>query len=140
MQAMIEKFEIFSDEKNESKYVTPSENVPSAQVVDPKSKSESEPAGTLRKIFSFLGTIVVVGFLIFSVVSWFTGDGDSESGSLAIDLYNQGNTHKSEGEYDEAIEDFTRAIELDPEYVNAYCNRGYSYHELEEYEEAIDSD
>ena len=36
------------------------------------------------------------------------------------------------------IEYYTKAIELDPEFVNAYNNRGYAYINLGEYQKAID--
>ncbi|GAF86486.1 unnamed protein product, partial [marine sediment metagenome] len=29
--------------------------------------------------------------------------------------------------YDQAILDFNKAIEIDPEYAMAYCNRGFAY-------------
>ena len=45
-------------------------------------------------------------------------------------------------EYREAIDDYTEAIRLDPDYnphyFSAYYNRGFAYYRLEEYEEAID--
>ena len=33
------------------------------------------------------------------------------------------------GDVDNAIADFTKAIELEPQYANAYCNRGIAYGE-----------
>ncbi len=38
-----------------------------------------------------------------------------------------GNTNSDLAEYEFAVADFTRAIELDPEYVTAYYNRGVLY-------------
>ncbi len=37
----------------------------------------------------------------------------------------------------QAIVDFTRAIELDPEYITAYIARGYTYYKKGELEQAI---
>lgn len=38
--------------------------------------------------------------------------------------------------YQQAIEDYTRAIALDPHLVNAYNNRGFTYYKLKEYQRA----
>ena len=37
-----------------------------------------------------------------------------------------------------SIEDFDKAIELDPNLAWAYSNRGFSYHELGQYQRSID--
>ena len=39
--------------------------------------------------------------------------------------------------YKEAIKDYTKAIELTPNYTNAYGNRGSAKDELGQYQEAI---
>ncbi|MCA9895647.1 MAG: tetratricopeptide repeat protein [Anaerolineae bacterium] len=41
------------------------------------------------------------------------------------------------GEYEAAIADYTQAILLEPQYVEAHNNRGNAYSELQQYEEAI---
>ena len=38
---------------------------------------------------------------------------------------------------DRAIADFTEAIELQPDFADAYYNRGIAYHEKREYDRAI---
>ena len=43
------------------------------------------------------------------------------------------------GEFDNAIADFDKAIELDPDYVWAYCGRAFAYLDLGEYQQAIES-
>jgi tetratricopeptide (TPR) repeat protein len=50
---------------------------------------------------------------------------------------NLGNTYFGIGDYQEAIKDFDRAIELDPKLAGAYWGRGKTYHELGDYQEAI---
>ena len=56
----------------------------------------------------------------------------------AIFLFYRGTSHSELGEqYDKAIADYTRAISLNPEFANAYSNRGASYGELEEHDRAI---
>ncbi|MBM3942335.1 MAG: tetratricopeptide repeat protein [SAR202 cluster bacterium] len=52
--------------------------------------------------------------------------------------FNQrGNRYSRNGVYDQAIRDYTRAIELDADYAEALFNRGVSYYEIQRYEEAI---
>jgi tetratricopeptide (TPR) repeat protein len=42
-----------------------------------------------------------------------------------------------EGEYEEAIKDFTSAIKIRPDYATAYFNRGNAWRGLREYDDAI---
>ena len=44
-----------------------------------------------------------------------------------------------EGKFLEAIKNFDKAIELDPEYSDSWSYRGLCYYELDENEEAIDN-
>jgi tetratricopeptide (TPR) repeat protein len=41
-------------------------------------------------------------------------------------------------EYEKAIEDYNKAIELDPKFAIAYTNRGVAYDKLKEHEKAIE--
>jgi len=57
---------------------------------------------------------------------------------LAAGIYNnRGVAYGSKGEYDKAILDCTKAIEIDPRFGLAYCNRGAAYYEKGEYDQAI---
>ena len=40
---------------------------------------------------------------------------------------NLGTAHERRGDFDAAIEDYTRAIAIDRDYANAYSNRSYAY-------------
>jgi tetratricopeptide (TPR) repeat protein len=61
-----------------------------------------------------------------------------EAGAFtAGDYSNRGNTYKNLGRYDEALADYTRAIERDPAYALAYNNRGVTYADLGRSEEAL---
>ena len=53
-------------------------------------------------------------------------------------LLNQGMKHLDKGQYDKAFSDFTKAIELNPRYAEAYHNRGGAYFFKKEYEKAWD--
>lgn len=41
--------------------------------------------------------------------------------------YNRGNLHASNGEYSNAIDDYTRALQIDAYLAEAYYNRGLAY-------------
>ena len=54
--------------------------------------------------------------------------------------FNQGITLVNQGNYSqEAIEQFTRALSLNPNHADAYVWRGYVYHCLNKYQEVIDN-
>lgn len=52
--------------------------------------------------------------------------------------FNTGETYYQNGDYTNALAEFTRAIELDPNYVAAYHHRSIVYANLEEYDLALD--
>ena len=55
----------------------------------------------------------------------------------AITANNQGLIYNNNGEYDKAMSEFTKAIELDPNFALAYGNRGWVYIKLGQYEQAV---
>jgi len=52
-------------------------------------------------------------------------------------LHNRGISYERISHYKEAIKDFTRVIEIDPENANAYFNRGCCYDSVGELDLAI---
>lgn len=52
----------------------------------------------------------------------------------AEDYYNAGVSAYDNKHYSVAIDNFTKAIELDPQYSEAYNNRGITYFHLEKYD------
>ena len=58
---------------------------------------------------------------------------DLSSLHLTITLYNRGTAWNSKGDHDRAIEDFSEAIRLRPEYASAYNNRGNAWGKKGEY-------
>jgi Flp pilus assembly protein TadD len=52
-------------------------------------------------------------------------------------LHNRGISYERLGQYTEAISDFTRVIEIDPDNANAYFNRGCCYDSVGELDLAI---
>jgi tetratricopeptide (TPR) repeat protein len=54
-----------------------------------------------------------------------------------VGYYTLGNTYHGLGNYQQALEDFDRAIELDPTFAEAYWGRGKTYRELGNNPQAI---
>ena len=52
-------------------------------------------------------------------------------------FYEHGVAHYNKGQYEEAISDFTKAVEISPKFAGAYCYRGITYAKKGQYEEAI---
>ena len=55
----------------------------------------------------------------------------------AAGFNDRGNRYSRNGVYEQAIQDYTQAIELDASFAEAFFNRGVSYYELGRYREAI---
>lgn len=53
------------------------------------------------------------------------------------DLVNRGIVKTSQQKYDAGIEDFTKALELNPEYLHAIIQRGAAHWEMRRYEQAV---
>ena len=51
--------------------------------------------------------------------------------------YDRGITYSEKGDYGNAIKDYTKAIELQPDYASAYYNRGVAYGQKGDYGNAI---
>jgi tetratricopeptide (TPR) repeat protein len=58
--------------------------------------------------------------------------------NLAVTYNNRGLAYHELKQHEKAIEDYNKAIELNPKYAVAYNNRGFAYHELKQYEKAIE--
>jgi len=61
----------------------------------------------------------------------------SSSGGDARSHYKLGNEHYEKGDFDSAIANYDKAIDLDPTYEKAYYNRGLAYACKEDYDRAI---
>ena len=57
--------------------------------------------------------------------------------NLAIAFNNRGNVHVNLKDYDRAVADYDRAIELNPKYAVAFNNRGFAYRSKGRYDRAI---
>jgi len=61
----------------------------------------------------------------------------SEKSQSAEFYYNRGITYYKKGQYDQAILDYTKALEINPRHAKAYCNRGVAYGEKGIHDQAI---
>ena len=63
--------------------------------------------------------------------------GHETKDNLAIVYYNRGWAYGTNGDYDRAIADFNKAVELDPKYAHPYKDRGNAYQKKGNYDQAI---
>jgi len=97
-------------------------------------RSSKKRGGTIA-IMKSLSKIALPIVLVLAVAAalWFA----VPQTDTAIAANNQGFNYNNQGEYNQAIVAFNKAIELDPNFALAYNNRGWAYIELEQYEQGI---
>ena len=57
---------------------------------------------------------------------------------MLIAYKNRGNARSDLGDFEGAIEDYTQAIQINPNYTDVYYNRGNAHYELGDLESAIE--
>lgn len=62
----------------------------------------------------------------------------SEPASTAEEHFRQGNDLSRAGEFDKAAEQYEKALEIDPQYVDAMTNLGVAYYNLGQLDKAIE--
>jgi tetratricopeptide (TPR) repeat protein len=55
----------------------------------------------------------------------------------AKDYYNRGNAYAKKGQHDQAITDYTMALEIDSKFIDAYIGRGLAYYRKGQHDQAI---
>src|SRR3972149_2138113 len=95
-------------------------------------------------IFTLLCLLIVASFytikyLVFSpkMAEVRINEAPEKELSSAEANINHGADNYQRGQYDEAISDFSKAIEINPAYAEAYTNRGNAYATQENYDQAI---
>lgn len=59
-------------------------------------------------------------------------------GANIMFYFKSGNSNFNDGRYDKAIRYYTEVIYIDPNFLDAYYNRGVAYVKKEQYDEAIE--
>lgn len=65
-------------------------------------------------------------------------DVQQKSPRAHVAFYNRANAIAEQGDYDKAIEDYTKAIPIKPTHVGTYSNRGIAYANIGELQKALD--
>ncbi len=82
----------------------------------------------MKRNFSLL--VVMVLLLAAGIATVQTELNDAKA------YYNRGNAYAKKGQYDQAISDYTKALEINPRYAFAYHNRGVAYLGKGQYDKA----
>ena len=101
---------------------------PQPNNVPPKKKSSN-------LIFSILAVILIFIIIVFYI--GLTVQTGSESQPTAKQYFDMGVSNLVPNQYEKAIDDFTKAIELNPRYFDAYWQRASAYSNLGQYESAL---
>ena len=76
----------------------------------------------------------IILFFLFSSASAQQEKGESRDAEF---YNNRGMVYRDKGQYDQAISDFNKALEINPRFVRAYNNRGIAYGKKGQYDQAI---
>jgi len=83
-----------------------------------------------RKLWRYIVSFVLACLFL-------VGCGIQLASPTALEYFDRGVAASEKGELDQAIDDFTKAIELDPKLAFAYNNRGNVYRKKGNYDQAI---
>lgn len=85
----------------------------------------------------YISAVIVVIFL-FCPVSVFAETKEISAEDMAKEWFEKGLKYSVDKDYEKAIEAFTKAIALKPDYAYAYTNRGLVYYSKGQYDRAIE--
>src|SRR5215469_18385188 len=86
-----------------------------------------------RRLTPIFVMLVLLGLTHFAEAK--KGSGGKGSGGMAE--YQKGNELFDQKQYDQAIAEFTKAIQANPKQATFYTNRGYTYLHLNKLDEAV---
>ncbi len=76
--------------------------------------------------------------LIMTVLLLVAGCSTTQTDLNDADAYlNRGIVYQRKGQYDQAISDYNKALEINPRFAKAYNNRGLAYKKKGKYDQAI---
>jgi len=80
-----------------------------------------------------------VYLLVLAAISICGGGASTTMGSYgsAVAFYNSGNAYFHQGQFEQAIAKYNKALEINPRYANAYIYRGAAYDIKGQYDQAI---
>ena len=85
------------------------------------------------KTVSLIGTVLMISIpILFSCAS-----NHLAKSKQAEEYFNSGTEHLQQGEYDQAISGYSKALELNPRYTEAYLNRGIAYRIKGQHDQAV---
>jgi tetratricopeptide (TPR) repeat protein len=112
------------------------EHRPPQLVPEPAPRQPKPPAKQTPILLYAAGAVAVV--VIGLALAAFASSGNVAGFLISYYYFQQGYAHVEAGEYERAIEDYDRAIDIDPDDALAYNDRGVAYFALGEYERAIE--
>jgi len=79
----------------------------------------------------------IITLIIFSFLLSCASTQQKQIGSRDAEVYyKQGSDYLIRGQYDQALSDLNKALEINPRYAEAYSNRGVAYYLKREYEKS----
>ncbi len=90
----------------------------------------------MKKPILILAVLLLVALPLVSACGGNGGESVAPTGE-ARQHYNKGVEYGQQGRFDDAIAEYSKAIELDPSLAEAYSNRGDAYRALGEIQRAI---
>ena len=85
----------------------------------------------------FFGYVLVLVGVTVCGAGAFTTIGCERSDGSAVAFYNSGIDYFHQGQFDQAIAEYSKALEINPRYANAYIYRGAAYDIKGQYDQAI---
>ena len=82
-------------------------------------------------------TALCLCLVLFNYPILDAGSTDKTNPKTAYDFYLSGNTFYRNGQYDRAISEYRKSVELDPDYCYAHINLGAALAETEQFKEAV---
>jgi hypothetical protein len=96
---------------------------------------------TKRRVVRLAGLaiIIIIGIIILSAIfpAFYALFAPALFAPSATDHLNQGVALYEAGKYEQAVAEYTKAIELDPNLASAYYNRGLAYFKMKQYDLAL---